>query len=1007
MPSFSALKQPSLNDKRFKQIFETSTVAQWVVDIVPVQNLLKRLQFSDFESLERAIEADPQLIEQLRIATRIAAANEAAAKLFHTNDVEQWRSEIVKLMRRSDLLNMAKAVLSVGDEGQHISFQVEVATLDRETKYLWLSTEIPPSDALERGLVVSALDVSAVKAAQAELEEQHHFLSTIIRTLPDVLFVYDFSRQQRIFENEDLIQVLGYDKDLLKEKGENYLSHLIHPDDKLSGEAMQAMRDSLSAGEVYEATVRFLDAGGYWRSYYFRSSALDFDAKKGLELGLVVARDVTEVLATQQGLAEKERRYRQLADNFSDVVITTDENLHLDYASPSIEALVGLSSEAFLAQEQRHLKELIGWAEFEHEIKAEYQAALEQTSAPEACDEGYLRLYQTNIEHADGHLIPVEIKISLLRGADQELQGLMILCRDISARLKIQQDLKLAAKVFENSLEGIYITDPQGFIAQVNPAFSKVTGYDAETAIGQRPAFLSSGWHGQYFANEIKPELDKSGHWQGEVINRRSSGEVFPAWVGISEVRDEQQELLGHITSFRDITESKHTQERIHKLAYFDPLTELPNRSLFHDRLGQALQRAERTDTNFALLFLDLDRFKAVNDSMGHEIGDQLLKEASERLNHCIRADDTVARMGGDEFTVILSGLADREAAESASVQISLKIMNALNKPFFLGGCELFISTSIGIALYPFDGREETSLLKNADTAMYHAKNVGKNGYQFYSEAMNARSMERLELQTSLHKAVNNEEFEMVFQPIYQLDNSSLTGIEAFLRWNHPEKGVIEPEDFISIAKETGLIIKLGEWAIRKACAQMAAWLSMGCDIGRIAVNISALQFSDGNLVRTIIDAIDESGISPHQLELEVTETMLMADFGFSLAMLEDLKALGVRISVDDFGTGSSSLNYLKRLPIDCLKIDKSFVANLHNSSDDRRITRAIIALADSFHLKVVAEGVENQKQAQHLLEMGCEEGQGYLLGKPLLGRTLTSMLLTQAAERDGNPAQS
>ena len=1007
MPSFSALKQPSLNDKRFKQIFETSTVAQWVVDIVPVQNLLKRLQFSDFESLERAIEADPQLVEQLRIATRIAAANEAAAKLFHTNDVEQWRSEIVKLMRRSDLLNMAKAVLSVGDEGQNISFQVEVATLDRETKYLWLSTEIPPSDALERGLVVSALDVSVVKAAQAELEEQHHFLSTIIRTLPDVLFVYDFSRQQRIFENEDLIQVLGYDKDLLKKKGENYLSHLIHQEDKLSGEAMQAMRDSLSAGEVYEATVRFLDADGCWRSYYFRSSALDFDAKKGLELGLVVARDVTEVLATQQGLAEKERRYRQLADNFSDVVITTDENLHLDYASPSIEALVGLSSEAFLAQEQRHLKELIGWAEFEHEIKAEYQAALEQTRAPEACDEGYLRLYQTNIEHADGHLIPVEIKISLLRGADQELQGLMILCRDISARLKIQQDLKLAAKVFENSLEGIYITDPQGFIAQVNPAFSKVTGYDAETAIGQRPAFLSSGWHGQYFANEIKPELDKSGHWQGEVINRRSSGEVFPAWVGISEVRDEQQELLGHITSFRDITESKHTQERIHKLAYFDPLTELPNRSLFHDRLGQALQRAERTDTNFALLFLDLDRFKAVNDSMGHEIGDQLLKEASERLNHCIRSDDTVARMGGDEFTVILSGLADREAAESASVQISLKIMNALNKPFFLGGCELFISTSIGIALYPFDGREETSLLKNADTAMYHAKNVGKNGYQFYSEAMNARSMERLELQTSLHKAVNNEEFEMVFQPIYQLDNSSLTGIEAFLRWNHPEKGVIEPEDFISIAKETGLIIKLGEWAIRKACAQMAAWLSMGCDIGRIAVNISALQFSDGNLVRTIIDAIDESGISPHQLELEVTETMLMADFGFSLAMLEDLKALGVRISVDDFGTGSSSLNYLKRLPIDCLKIDKSFVANLHNSSDDRRITRAIIALADSFHLKVVAEGVENQKQAQHLLEMGCEEGQGYLLGKPLLGRTLTSMLLTQAAERDGNSAQS
>jgi diguanylate cyclase (GGDEF)-like protein/PAS domain S-box-containing protein len=751
---------------------------------------------------------------------------------------------------------------------------------------------------------------------------------------------------------------------------------------------------TLQAGQIYEDTLRLQHVDGDWRHFYFRTAALEQEGDQ-VELGVVVARDITEVIRTQQNLLEQERQYRLLADNFTDIIVTTDKALKQEYVSPSLEKVLGYHPDEICGMEHKQFLRLLGLQDIQQELSEDYQNALGKK--PHSRDVGgeYLWVLERDVNAKDGRSVPLELKISLLKGVYNELQGIMILCRDISERRRVQADLKLAAKVFENSLEGIYITDAFGKISQVNRSFIQATGYSEEQAIGQRPAFLSSGWHGQYFANEIRPLLQQSGYWEGELINRRASGEVFPAWVGITEVRSQESELLGYITSFRDITETKTNEERIRKLAYFDPLTELPNRSLFHDRLNQSLQRAQRNQSNFALLFLDLDRFKAINDSMGHEVGDQLLREVAQRLQYCIRNDDTVARMGGDEFTIILSALSDRDAAESASVQVSLKIMNALSKPFFLEGCELYISTSIGIALYPFDGEEETALLKNADTAMYHAKDLGKNGYQFYTEAMNSRSLERLEFQNSLHRAVANDEFELVFQPIYNLRDHTLVGIEALLRWQHPGKGEIQPEDFMPVAKETGLIVQIGEWAIRKACKQMATWLSIGCKVERIAVNVSALQFTDGNLIRTIIDAIDESGISPNQLELEVTESVLMEDFGFSQSMLQDLKVLGVRISVDDFGTGSSSLNYLKKLPLDCLKIDQSFVENIHLSADDRRIAQAIIALAKSFNLKVVAEGLEGPLQANCVLDMGCEEGQGFLLGRPQPVRQMTSLLLS------------
>ena len=379
---------------------------------------------------------------------------------------------------------------------------------------------------------------------------------------------------------------------------------------------------------------------------------------------------------------------------------------------------------------------------------------------------------------------------------------------------------------------------------------------------------------------------------------------------------------------------------------------------------------------------------------MGHAVGDRLLTEAAQRLQLSIRADDTVARMGGDEFTIILSDLIDRESAESAATQVSIKVMSALNEPFILQGREVYISTSIGIAVYPQDGQENEELLKNADTAMYYTKDAGKNGYQFYTEAMNARALERLDLQNTLHRAVADEEFELCYLTIQNLESRTVVGAEALLRWRHPSKGVIEPEQFMAVAEDSGLSVNIGAWVLQQACSQMASWLSMGSDIERIAVNISRLQFIDGNLIQHVIDALDASGLSPHQLELELTEGLLMEDIGYSQAMLQDLKALGIRISVDDFGTGFSSLHYLHQLPISSLKIDRSFIQHMPKVSEDTRISQAIIALAQSFNLNVIAEGVESDLQAEYLTSLGCQEAQGYYYGKPRSVRQMSKILL-------------
>jgi diguanylate cyclase (GGDEF)-like protein len=446
---------------------------------------------------------------------------------------------------------------------------------------------------------------------------------------------------------------------------------------------------------------------------------------------------------------------------------------------------------------------------------------------------------------------------------------------------------------------------------------------------------------------------------------------------------------VGRVWSLRDVTKRRQAEERLNYLANFDPLTDLPNRTLLYDRLGQAMTRAPWHKRSVAVLFLDLDRFKNINDTLGHAFGDLLLKAVAERLTRCVREGDTVARLGGDEFVLILDDLAQ----PGDILLVAQKILGALSSPFNLEGRELFITTSIGIALYPDDGKDYETLLKNADTAMYRAKEQGKNNYQLYSPALNAKASERLALENSLRRALERGEFLLHYQPIVDLATGSVIAVEALVSWIRPNVGMISPAEFISLAEETGLIIPVGEWVLRTACTQNKACQSAGLSPICVAVNLSARQFQRQDLAKTIADAIDKIGLDPKYLELELTESIIMKNAEITAATLRRLDALGIEISVDDFGTGYSSLSYLKRFPVTTLKIDGTFIRDITTDLDDKAIVTAIITLAHSLKLKVVAEAVETEEQLQFLRSLHCDQIQGYLFSKPLPAEEMTQLL--------------
>jgi diguanylate cyclase (GGDEF)-like protein/PAS domain S-box-containing protein len=556
---------------------------------------------------------------------------------------------------------------------------------------------------------------------------------------------------------------------------------------------------------------------------------------------------------------------------------------------------------------------------------------------------------------------------------------LLLEARDVTTRRMAEEKLTLAAAVFEQAREGIMITDRRGVIMSVNKAFTDITGFDADEVQGHYPAMLTTSLEDPKLHRKIRRSLLRNGHWQGELRNVRKNGQAYTAWVSMSRRFDASGRASHLIGILNDITRAKEAEQKMLRQAHYDALTNLPNRALLGEQVQSAIIATAHTAEPFALLFMDLNRFRDINDNFSHPAGDAVLMEMAHRLREGLRDRDTVARLGGDEFAVLLPGT---DAAGAAGV--ATKLLERVALPCMVMGHELSLTVSIGIAVFPTDGQDVETLVRCADTAMYRAKLEGPGHYSFFTEGMQQRSVRHLQLEAALRRATERNELLLHYQPQIAVDTGDVIGVEALVRWRHPELGMISPGEFIPLAENNGQILGIGEWVMRTAVRQMRAWMDAGLPPLVVAVNLSAVQFRDPKLPERVKAILDESGLPPACLDLELTESVATGNPTAAMAMMERLHALGVHLSIDDFGTGYSSLNYLKRFPIHTLKIDQSFVRDIGTDADDRAIVKAIIQMARALHLSTIAEGVENDEQARFLRAHGCDTVQGFRYCRPI-----------------------
>jgi len=577
-----------------------------------------------------------------------------------------------------------------------------------------------------------------------------------------------------------------------------------------------------------------------------------------------------------------------------------------------------------------------------------------------------------------------EISVTLKPGGTEDEPRFIVLSRDITQRKQAESDLRIAATAF-NSQEGVAITGADERVLRINPAFTEITGYTADEAIGKKLDFLNSGKHAAIFYESMWASIQQTGAWRGEIWNQRRNGDIFPSYCAVTAVKGDDGTVTHYVNSFTDITQRKATEEEINKLAFYDPLTALPNRRLLLDRLRQALSLSARSGRTGALQFIDLDNFKTLNDTLGHDMGDRLLQQVARRLTQCMRQGDTVARLGGDEFVVLLEELSKNpEEAAAMAKTVGEKTLAAINQPYRLAGLEYHITPSIGITLYNDHHESTDELLKQADLAMYQSKAAGRNTLRFFDPTMQAVVTARASMEADIRQGIHKAQFLLYYQPQIDREGNTL-GAEVLLRWPHPQRGMVSPGEFIPLAEDTGLIIPLGNWVLETACTQLVRWAS---DVRMakfsLSVNVSARQFRQPDFVSYVLDLLDYTGANPRRLKLELTESLLVNDVEDTIEKMTTLKNRGVGFSLDDFGTGYSSLSYLKRLPLDQLKIDQSFVRDLMTDANDASIARTVITLGHSLGLSVIAEGVETEDQKNFLAQQGCDAYQGYLLGRPM-----------------------
>jgi diguanylate cyclase (GGDEF)-like protein/PAS domain S-box-containing protein len=779
------------------------------------------------------------------------------------------------------------------------------------------------------------------RQARKALRESEARFRTLAETAPDAILLVD-EAGKILFGNPAVEKIFG------------------HPLSGLIGEPLATLIPGYQERTLEEtAELVGLRSGGTLVPLEVSFGGLLKDERR---ISTVIARDVTARKASEDALRQSEERLRTLVDNAPVVLFALDrEGIFTHAEGKGLEEL-GLGP-----------GEVLGRSVFEiYREHPQILASVRRALSGEA--------HAATVE-LEG--LVFDLQFTLLRSEGEELAGVIGLATDVTEKRRSESLLQTSEAryraLFEHNLAGVYRTTLGGQILDCNESFARIFGYASRQEVLSHHAselYLSPEDRNALIA-KLREHRTVTNYenclrrWDGSLVWVLENGTLVPGPDGTPSV------IEGTLI---DITERKRAEEQVRNLAFHDALTGLPNRLLFADRVKVAVAHAQRKDRLLAVLFLDLDRFKVINDSLGHSVGDQLLRRVAERVQGCVREGDTLARLGGDEFTILISEVGHAEDA----AKIAHKIQETIRLPFVLDQRELFVTTSIGVAFYPTDGQDAETLVRNADTAMYRAKDQGRDNYQLYTPAMNAKALERLALEGRLRQALHYEELVVYYQPLVDLNTGLIRGAEALLRWQHPELGLIAPGEFIPLAEMSGLIVPIGKWVLQTACAQMRAWQQMGYQDLAIAVNLSSRQFQQTDLVRQVAEALESSAIAPSCLDLEITESNAMQNAELSIGTLKDLKKLGVMLSMDDFGTGYSSLNYLKRFPIDRIKIDQSFVQEVTDDPDDAAIASAVIALAHSLKLVVVAEGVETEEQLAFLRLKQCDEMQGYLFSRPV-----------------------
>ena len=769
------------------------------------------------------------------------------------------------------------------------------------------------------------------------------------------------------FVSDAIEDISGYSAALLMRSSSDHWSDIIVPEDRRM--QSRTVQQAMASGHPYEIEYRITDAIGIER-WVSENGQPQKDEASGAAWVDGIISDISERKYNEMRIEGLLAEQSAILDNVMFGVMFV-RNRRVVSVNRRCEELFGYASGEMTGQPTAIV--FPSQAEFEAAGALQYPAlTLEKDFTEE-------RQYRRR----DGTLFWCFLSGRAL-DPNHANDGSIWVFADITERRQAEEKLRLSATVLEHIADGVMVIGVDGKIVAVNPAFTQITGYSELDAVGQSSSLTSSPRHDADFFQLMWTALVASGFWRGEIWNQRKNGELYLEWLTVSAVRDDAGVTTHYVGVFSDITKVKESQEKLDHMAHHDPLTALPNRLLFHDRLLHALQRAARDQEQLAILFIDLDRFKNVNDTLGHHVGDELLKQVAAALATLLRDGDTLARLGGDEFIVLLENI----EGEFGAGHVAEKLMAMFEEPFMVSDYELFVTGSVGISLYPNDATDLNMLIRNADIAMYQAKARGRNGYQFYAPSMTGEGVERLRLEAMLRRSIEKNEIFLNYQPQVEIDTGRLIGVEALVRWENPELGVVTPIRFIPLAEDTGFINQLGKWVLYESCRQMVRWQEAGLHVPKIAVNLSVKQFERGSIVSMVADILKETGLAPHRLQLEVTESVIM-NTGDALVFINDLHSIGVGLAIDDFGTGYSSLAYLKQLPVQTLKIDRSFIKDISTDTNDEAIAIAIIQLGKSLNLSVIAEGVETAEQAAFLLQHGCNLAQGYFYSRPVLSDAL------------------